>query len=152
MRESGVRLKSVFMMRLPLAVEVTKKGRVFKLNLNDYRNTNYHILNTAKKNFSNKIGAALKARCPQLKTPIKITYVIMRSNNILYDVGNVGSILDKFFCDSLQDAKRIKDDNFKFIPNVEFLHGVTNANEPHCMVYIQELKEHRNYYGKSTSY
>ena len=147
-------LTTIFKISVPLKVFLNKveRGKFFDLNLNKYRNTHYQQLNKAKARFSEKVAPRVKRLCPKLTRPIKITYVLHRTNKHVYDVGNVACIVDKFFTDCLPKAKVLKDDNFNYVPNVEFIHGRCDAPNAYCEIYVQELIEHKDYYGITRKY
>ena len=113
---------------LPLAVPVTKGGRLWQLNLNQYRNTHYQTLNKAKSAFKEAIEDQLKA-LPFLER-IAITYTLFPKNAQLCDTSNVCAIQDKFFCDALKECKRIADDNYKIVLGTQYLFGAIDRQNP----------------------
>jgi hypothetical protein len=76
------------------------------LNLNWYRNAHHHETAKAKTLFHPiEVPDFFKA------DRIKITYSAERKSNVLYDLMNVISIVDKFFLDWLVSHEYIPDDN-----------------------------------------
>lgn len=87
----------------------------FKLNLNDYRNAHFYILNDAKKNFKKNLFLSY----PELQNikakHLKLNYTILPCRVSLFDTGNIIAIVDKFFLDALVDCGCIPDDNYKIV-------------------------------------
>lgn len=87
----------------------------FVLNLNDYRNTHYQVLNKAKIIFKNQ----LLINHPELyrikADRVEIEYFIERCDHRIFDTKNIESIVDKFFCDALVEVGCIHDDNYNYV-------------------------------------
>lgn len=113
---------------LPLAVPVTKGGKLFWVNLNQYRNAHYQTLNKAKIRFKDEIESQILA-LPYLHE-IAITYTFHPGKGIIADTNNVCAIQDKFFCDALVDLKRIKNDTREHILGTQFLPGDRDVDYP----------------------
>jgi len=111
----------------------TKKARRITMNLNVYRNTHYHVLNQAKKIFKEDIGQQLRG-LPIYGKNLKLKYVIYLHRK--GDIMNVGSIVDKFFCDALIDYGKIKDDNCEYITEVTVKYGGIDKERPRAEVTI----------------
>lgn len=90
-------------------------NKKFSLNLNDYRNTHYQTLNKAKIIFKNQ----LLINYPELyrikADRVEIEYYIERCDNRKFDIMNIISIVDKFFCDALVEVGCIPDDDFEHV-------------------------------------
>lgn len=90
-------------------------NKKFSLNLNDYRNTHYQVLNKAKIIFKNQ----LLINHPELyrikASRVEIEYFIERCDNRIFDTKNIESIVDKFFCDALVESGCIHDDNYNYV-------------------------------------
>ena len=84
----------------------------YALNLNAYRNRQHHLNNTLKVMYKELMEEQLEWKV--FETPMRIMYTLYRSNKL--DVMNVVSVVDKFFCDALQECKCIPDDNVDHIP------------------------------------
>ena len=126
------------MISVPLVVS-TSKNKKFILNLNNYRNAHHFILNTAKVKFKEMILE--KIYClPEFKNKIKITYTLFPGSHRKLDLSNVFSIVDKFFCDALTEAKKLPDDNYNFIPEVVYKFGEIDVNNPRVEINIEEIK------------
>lgn len=121
---------------LPLSVQVTKK-KPFILNLNVYRNAHYQTLNKAKALFKEAIWNQLMDL--PVMGRIKLTYTLYPGSAREVDVANVCSIQDKFFCDALVEAKKLPDDNYKFLPTTQFQFGEIDRKNPRVEVEIEEI-------------
>jgi len=90
-------------------------GKKYMLNLNVYRNLNYHILNQMKVNFKNKFYADNPDLYDIGGDKLKISYEIIPNNNRLFDTFNIISVVDKFILDALVSADCIPDDSYKYV-------------------------------------
>lgn len=119
--------------QLPLRVPVSKK-KFFPLNLNQYRNAHFQVLDKAKKAFAKEIEPKLVG-IPKLKK-LALEYVLYPGTSQLCDTNNILSIADKFFSDSLVAQKVIDDDNYTFIADSRFLFGHIDRENPRIEVTI----------------
>ena len=120
--------------QLPLRVPVSKK-KFFPLNLNQYRNAHFQVLDKAKKAFAKEIEPKLVG-IPKLKK-LALEYVLYPGTSQLCDTNNILSIADKFFSDSLVAQKVIDDDNYTFIADSRFLFGHIDRENPRIEVTIR---------------
>ena len=120
--------------QLPLRVPVSKK-KFFPLNLNQYRNAHFQVLDKAKKAFAKEIEPKLVG-IPKLKK-LALEYVLYPGTAQLCDTNNILSIADKFFSDSLVAQKVIDDDNYTFIADSRFLFGHIDRENPRIEVTIR---------------
>ena len=123
-----------YLIKLPL--EISTRSKLFKINLNNYRNECWQVLHQAKKNYGISIY-------PQIfKLPvfdkIKLTYTYHPKNDKRLDLGNIMSISDKFFSDALVSYGKIIDDSFKYIPEIKFKVG-EKRKIPEIIVEIEEI-------------
>ncbi|MGL5580959.1 MAG: hypothetical protein ACRDCE_08365 [Cetobacterium sp.] len=109
----------------------------FVLNLNQYRNTHYQSLNKAKVNFKE----LMKEQISTLPTfnRIRITYTIYPESKRLCDVSNISSIVDKFFSDALVELGKLPDDNYLYLPEVNYRFGAIDKTNPRVEILIEEL-------------
>lgn len=119
-------------------LEVPAGNKTFRLNLNQYRNTHYQLLNKAKISFSNMVFNQVK-KLPKFDPPISITYTLYDGCNRQKDLSNICCIVDKFFCDVLVALKKIPDDNRDILVKVEYIYGGIDKKNPHCEVKIKNL-------------
>jgi len=82
----------------PLKVPVTKK-KYFILNLNNYRNAHFFVLNKAKITYKEMMQDQLNKLTSYTK--ISVEYILYPRTKRLTDLGNVLSIHQKFFEDCL---------------------------------------------------
>lgn len=95
---------------LPVSVSLPRvktKDKKMMLNMNSYRNLNFHINNQMKQLFEPISITKFKA------SKIRISYKIYKKTKRKYDVMNVASIVDKFFLDWLIKYNFIPDDNLE---------------------------------------
>ena len=119
---------------LPLAVDQTKKGKLFRMNLNVYRNTHFQTLNKVKKTFQDSLQADLQ-NLPQF-VQVTLHYVLYPRSLQELDVSNVLSIVDKFTCDALVEAGKLQDDCFKFVTKVTYEMGNIAPTNPRAELFI----------------
>lgn len=119
---------------LPLKI-VVSKSTTFYLNLNEYRNANFHILNKAKVNFGGLIRPLLKD-LPAMEA-CSLGYTLFPATKRKCDVSNICSIVDKFFSDTLVDAGKIPDDNYEIVLGVQYLFGAVDPKDPRVEVTIR---------------
>jgi len=53
---------------------------------------------------------------------------------------NVGAVVDKFFCDALVTAGKIKDDDYKYLPVFGFKFGGIDKKRPRCEIMLRGIK------------
>lgn len=134
---------------LPLSVVLkrkTKADKVWNLNLNIYRNSNFHILNNVKKLYKEKVEQAVQEFFADHDykdypmPPFIFVYTIFPANNRAFDISNICSIVDKFTCDALQELGIIKNDNHKIIPEVSYKIGKVDKDNPRVELEIEEYR------------
>jgi hypothetical protein len=84
----------------------------FMLNLNVYRNSHFQSLSDAKIQFTKDFILEHRDFLKNKFQSVKITYTIIPHNKVMFDIQNVLSIVDKFFCDALVKSGIIPDDNY----------------------------------------
>lgn len=127
---------AVYKIKLPLRVPLGKKKiKYFSLNMNQYRNTHFYMLNDAKIVFKEMIAPFLGS-VPYITEPCKLIYVLYPKTDHLQDVGNICSIADKFFCDAMTELGKWEDDNYEIINEVTYKFGKVDKTDPRIEVYI----------------
>ena len=122
---------------LPLRVAVSK-NKEFALNLNQYRNAHFHVLNKAKSEFTDiALKLIQEAGIPTL-AQVTLEYIVYPGTRQLCDVNNICTVVDKFFSDTLVEAKIISDDNYKFVPESRFRFGGIDRENPRVDVVIRD--------------
>lgn len=124
------------LLSLPTTVRLSRKTK-FALNLNQYRNTHFSILNNAKIAFKKAIEKLVKG-LPQL-TNVNLTYTLYPRTRQRCDVANVCSIVDKFFSDALVEFGILPDDNYDHLPKVVYQFGSIDKTNPRVDVLIESL-------------
>ncbi len=119
----------------PLKVPTTKK-KYFILNLNNYRNTHFQVLNKAKVVYKNEISNQIN-KLPNF-TKVYLECVVYPATKRLSDIDNVGSIHLKFFQDALVEAGKIPDDNYLYIPIVLTKIGKIDKHNPRVEIIIHD--------------
>lgn len=128
--------KGCYHIAAPISVTLDS-GKSWQLNLNVYRNAHYFTLNDAKVAFSNVMKESI-SELPQMEK-IEITYTLFPKTKHLYDISNVLSIVDKFFCDALVENRIIEDDNYTIVRKVQFEFGEVDKLNPRAEVEIREV-------------
>jgi len=123
---------------VPLVVNRNKhKWKPFYLNLNNLINLakNTHSRNQTKKNYTKLIQPIIMG-LDEIQGPVKIIYEIYAKSKALFDIGNVGSVVDKFVCDALVSEGVLEDDNIYIIPRVEFVFAGVDVKNPRAEITI----------------
>ena len=117
----------------------TKKSNWF-LNLNNYtqasKNASYR--NSLKQKYHQLIKPIVK-ELDKIEGAVKIQFTIYRHNNVKFDIGNVGAIIDKFTSDCLVDCGVIADDNYTIVKSVEYIFGGVDKHHPRCEIVITKI-------------
>lgn len=121
----------------PLQIFVGK--RKFILNLNNYRNTHYRVLNNAKVTYKMYMKKQIE-KLPRLQPPIQITYTVFKGDKRNCDIGNICSVHQKFFEDALVELGKLPDDNHNMIKRSIFEWGGIDRLNPCVQVMIEEVK------------
>lgn len=122
----------------PLKVLGTKV-RNFILNLNQYRNTHYRILNNCKVNYKEVMKEQILKASKYGK--IICVYTVYNATKRNFDLGNVCSIHEKFFEDALVELGKLEDDNVEYIPLVIYKRGQLDRENPRVEVDVFEFNE-----------
>jgi hypothetical protein len=135
------RVVDSYHVRIPTYVNVSKKQRK-AVNLNVYRNLHHHHLNTQKKNFADEVTPYLRDK-PRAEE-VWIHYTVFTPSRRRLDTMNVGSIADKYFSDTMVEAKKIEDDNTDHIVLSTFSFGGLTDLDGHAIATINILKPKEN--------
>lgn len=115
----------------------------FILNLNNYRNAFFRILNTAKQNYKlvmdEQFSKHDKKKMNHLFRKIITVYTIYKGDKRRCDIGNIASIHQKFFEDAFVENGCLFDDNYNNIPMCIFLWGGIDKNNPRVEVSVYDL-------------
>lgn len=117
----------------PFRIRISEK-KVFALNLNVYRNENYWNLNKAKKAYKELMREPI-SQLPRFDK-ITLKLVMYPKTRAKFDIGNVGSVVEKFFLDALTEFGKLEDDNYVFCPTVTYTFGEVDKNNPRVEIHI----------------
>lgn len=122
----------------PLKI-LKNKVKHFILNLNQYRNTHYRVLNGCKITYKE----LMKEQILKAKRYDKaiLVYKVFEGSRRRYDLGNVCSIHQKFFEDAFVELGRMEDDSSKFIPIVVYLKGKLDVENPRVEIDVLEFNK-----------
>lgn len=132
----------IYRLKSPLWLQQSKKKR-FSLNLNIYRNAHHRVSNSMKIKYKQLMSNQI-SKLPVFPDQILIMYVVYPKTKRKFDLGNVCSIHDKFFCDALVEHGKIVDDDYTFIPEIRYRMGEVDKLNPRVEILIKPVKEHPN--------
>lgn len=122
-------------LHLPLRIPTNKKGGFFSINLNEYRNAHFQVLNKAKITFKKMILDQL-VKLPAFEQ-VELDYFLFPSSKRDMDTNNICSIADKFFSDALVESGKLEDDNYRFLVKSTFQCAGIDKNNPRVEVHIK---------------
>ena len=132
---------------LPLEVMIPRKrsaDKKFILNLNNYRNAYFMILNEAKVRFKDEVFAALAEeklhKSRKFNPPLAFQYTLFPKTTRKSDLGNVLSIVQKFTDDALTELGVIPEDNYDIIRTVTYAFGHVDKGNPRVELVIREIE------------
>lgn len=122
----------------PLKI-LKSKLKHFILNLNQYRNTHYRVLNTCKINYKKYMERQIKS-APKF-TKVLCLYKVYFGSKRCWDVGNICSVHEKFFEDALVELGKLPDDNAQYLPLVIYLGCGIDKENPRVEIEVRELTD-----------
>ena len=122
----------------PLKV-LASKVKNFVLNLNQYRNTHYRVLNTCKINYKECMAEQIK-KAPRFNRVLCL-YKVYAPNKRSFDLGNVCSVHEKFFEDALVELGKLPDDNIDYIPLVIYMGCGIDKDNPRVDIEVLDLNK-----------
>lgn len=125
---------------LPLEVQVSAKKK-FILNLNNYRNTHFHVLNKSKVVYTEQVKSILASISTLKYDKIALSYTLYPKDRRRKDVSNICSIVDKYFSDALVEMGVIPDDDYEHVIGVQYLFGSIDKDNPRVEVEIIPIEE-----------
>lgn len=122
----------------PLKV-LKSKVKNFVLNLNQYRNTHYRVLNGCKITYKEQ----MKEQILKSKKYKKVfcVYRVYNKSKRDFDLGNVCSVHEKFFEDAFVELGKLPDDNVNYIPIVVYLKGNIDKENPRVEIDVFEFNK-----------
>ena len=112
-----------------------KAKQWFILNLNNYRNAHYLVLNRTKINYKTAMANQIQL-LPVMDYPITIHYEIFAKTRRKLDIDNVVSVHKKYFQDALVEMGRIEDDDFDWIVGSSESYGGVDKDNPRVEITI----------------
>lgn len=128
--------KQQFSVPILLKVGVNKK-RNYYLNLNGYRNWQYRLSNHLKKLFKIEVAEDIR-KLQKVLLPCKVTYTIYYPTKRVFDIDNIGAVVNKFTHDALVELDILEDDNYNFVYEIKYKFGGVDKENPRCEVLIEE--------------
>lgn len=116
------------------ASKKTGKEYRFRLNLNQYRNTHYIILNKAKVAYKDLMKPQID-KLPSMNQ-VSLEYKVFPATKRAFDLSNVCTVVDKFLCDALVESGKLPDDNFNHLPEITYTYGSVDKDNPRVEVFI----------------
>lgn len=134
----------MFKINSPLKVTVgfnkkKQKNVEFLLNLNNFRNTFYRVLNNAKVQYKIDIQGQLEG-VEKLKRCVMV-YTVFKGDNRRFDIGNIASIHQKFFEDAFVEYGYLPDDKYTNIPMVVYRFGGISKDNPRVEIEVFNLDD-----------
>ena len=120
----------------PMKVLASKR-KMLRLNLNEYRNTHYRILNNAKINYKEVMKKQI-AKAKRLGKALFV-YTVYPGSKRIFDIGNICCIHEKFFEDAFVELGKLEDDNANFLPLVVYMYGGIDKENPRVDIEAMEL-------------
>lgn len=120
----------------PMKVLASKR-KMLRLNLNEYRNTHYRILNNAKINYKEVMKEQIQ-KAKRLGKALFV-YTVYPGSKRSFDIGNICCIHEKFFEDAFVELGKLEDDNASFLPLVVYMYGGIDKDNPRVDIEAMEL-------------
>lgn len=120
----------------PMKVLASKR-KMLRLNLNEYRNTHYRILNNAKINYKEVMKKQIE-KAKRLGKALFV-YTVYPGSKRSFDIGNICCIHEKFFEDAFVELGKLEDDNANFLPLVIYMYGGIDKDNPRVDIEAMEL-------------
>ena len=127
-------------LKISLPLHVFVKNKKFALNLNIYRNAHYRLSNDAKINYKEIVVNLLRGNTKKFNK-IEVTYTLYPKTKRRTDLGNILSIVQKFFEDAIVSIGIIEDDDYLHIVRNIQEFGCVDKNNPRVDVFIKEFNE-----------
>lgn len=122
----------------PLEVPVTKTtNKKFILNLNNYRNTHFQVLNKAKQVYKELISHSI-LNLPEF-SKVHIEFVLYPKTNRKTDLDNVCSVHAKFFQDALVELGKLPDDTYDYVKGISYKFGFVDKGNPRVDIIVTEV-------------
>jgi len=120
----------------PLSVSVTGR-KSFTLNLNNYRNAHYQVLNKAKIAYMAEVRWQVAKMREYSK--VEVIFTVYPKTKRIFDISNVCSIHEKFLMDCIVTLGKLPDDNWKHVLSSTYKYGSVDKNNPRVEAEIIEV-------------
>ena len=122
------------------AMVANKNKMNTQINLNILSNLHHKARSNVKRNYTAWMTYRI-SELPVLTGPLRITYTLYPKTRRLCDVSNICSMVDKFFCDALQEHGKLEDDNYLFIPEINYRFGRIDKFKPRVDILIEDIEK-----------
>ena len=139
---------------LPLKMH-GQKGVIYPMSYNSVFTLNKYLIYTIKYNYKLAILDQL-ILMPQIKDPVKFTFIFHKKDNTGYDLDNWGFCQSKILLDAMQNKpgtlskpnknyvayldQILPEDCNKIVKGISYLEGEIDKEHPHCECIIEEVK------------
>lgn len=124
----------------PLNVPISKKKQ-FILNLNNYRNLFYRLLNISKINYKEIVKQQIQELLPDGLEKIAVIYRVYKGDRRRFDLGNICSVHEKYFEDAVVELGKLPDDKYDNIISVVFLLGGIASENPRVDIEVYDMND-----------
>ena len=109
-------------------------GKRISLNMNTYRNLHFQVNNQAKHAYRELMREQIQSIIG-IKWPIKpvFRYFIKRRT----DIGNIHSVVEKFFLDALVEMGRLPDDGPDYVVGANYEFAGYDTKNPRCEIELE---------------
>ena len=130
--------KHIMCLKFSAPLKVTKtKTKDFILNLNNYRNAHYQVLNKTKVEFCNYMDDKYPEAYKKVPGQVKTKYAVYTASKRKFDLPNVCSIVQKYFEDWLQHKGIVDSDDITVISECQYLYGGIDKDNPRVDITVE---------------
>jgi len=123
----------------PLSV-IKTKTKDFILNLNNYRNAHYQVLNKTKVEFCKLMDERYPDDYEQAPGEVKTTYTVWAGSRRKFDLPNVCSIVQKYTEDWMTHKGIIPTDDITVIAECSYIYGGIDTGDPRVEIGVEREK------------
>jgi Holliday junction resolvase RusA-like endonuclease len=117
----------------------TKKDVYKTLNMNEYRNWDWRVASTAKKNYHEEVKSLFEGL--QIQTPVKVTFQMFKKTKIRTDKSNFYAVITKFLFDTLTEVGFWEDDNDDYVKEELLLPTEHDKENPRAVFIFETIEE-----------
>jgi len=131
-------MKNTMYFEFSAPLKVTKtKTKDFILNLNNYRNAHYQVLNKTKVEFCNYMDERYPDEYEKAPGQVKTTYTVFAASKRKFDLPNVCSIVQKYFEDWMTHKGILATDDVTVITKCEYAYGGIDIDDPRVDITVE---------------